>query len=343
MLKSLYSGVSGMKGFQTKLDVIGNNIANVNTVGFKKSRVMFQDIMNQNIAGATPPLGQRGGSNSMQVGLGSKVSSIDTIHTPGSPMTTYVGTDLMIDGEAYFVVGPERDLTNQELNPEMNLLTKAGNFTRDANGYLVSPNGYFVSGSVEVLGAPGAQSTPKQIAINITVDQTSNLEANGTIKKDPNDPTKDMAPLKFTSYSIDADGYINVVREDGKIGKLGMDMTIGSPTEGLYYLIDPTDPLVPAELNEAISLTTATVSNPAGLNKQGNTMFKESGNSGVPTIGRIQDIEGGDVYAGVLEMSNVDLTEEFTEMIVAQRGFQANSRIISTSDSILEEIVNLKR
>ncbi|WP_412176679.1 flagellar basal body protein [Bacillus sp. T3] len=81
MLKSLYSGISGMKGFQTKLDVIGNNIANVNTVGFKKSRVMFQDIMNQNITGATPPQARQGGTNPIQIGLGSKISSIDTLHT----------------------------------------------------------------------------------------------------------------------------------------------------------------------------------------------------------------------------------------------------------------------
>jgi flagellar hook protein FlgE len=338
MLKSLYSGVSGMKGFQTKLDVIGNNIANVNTVGFKKSRVMFQDIMNQNIAGATPPLGQRGGSNSMQVGLGSKVASIDTLHTPGSPMTTYVGTDLMIDGDSYFVVGPER-YAGQQLNPIENLFTKAGNFTRDANGFLVSTNGFYVSGSVEEKDAAG-KITPKQIAINITVDQKSNRDASGAVKIDPvtNLPEE---PLKFTSYSIDADGYINVVREDGIIGKLAMDMDPASQTKGLYYLIDPNAP--GAKVNESISLTTATVSNTAGLSKEGNTMFKESSNSGKPTIGRISDIEGGDIYSGALEMSNVDLTEEFTEMIVAQRGFQANSRIISTSDSILEEIVNLKR
>lgn len=125
MLKSLYSGVSGMKGFQTKLDVIGNNIANVNTVGFKKSRVMFQDIINQNIAGATAPTNQSGGINPKQVGLGTKVASIDTIHTPGSPMTTNVGTDLAVDGDAYFVVSP--DGTNT-------YLTKAGNFSLDAQG-----------------------------------------------------------------------------------------------------------------------------------------------------------------------------------------------------------------
>ena len=107
MLKSLYSGVSGMKGFQTKLDVIGNNVANANTVGYKKSRVMFQDILSQNVTGATAPTDTpTGGVNPKQIGLGVKTGSIDVIHTPGSPMTTNVGTDLAIDGDAFFVVSP---------------------------------------------------------------------------------------------------------------------------------------------------------------------------------------------------------------------------------------------
>lgn len=312
MLKSLYSGVSGMKGFQTKLDVIGNNIANVNTVGFKKSRVMFQDVMNQNISMAKPPMGQRGGSNPIEIGLGTKVAAIETLHTPGSPMTTYVGTDLTIDGDAYFVVGPLRD----SFNSDSNLLTKAGNFTRDANGYLVTANGYFVSGTIGEKGvADNDPGTLQQVPIKITEDEVTNL--------------------KFTSFSIDADGYINVVNEEGAIGRLARNAT------GKYYLSTS------ETSEENISITTATVSNPSGLTKEGNTMYKVSGNSGQAlfggTMGRIADIDGGAIYAGSLEMSNVDLTEEFTEMIVAQRGFQANSRIITTSDSILEEVVNLKR
>lgn len=303
MLKSLYSGISGMKGFQTKLDVIGNNVANVNTIGFKKGRVVFQDIISQNIAGATAPTGQLGGVNPKQIGLGSKIASIDTIHTPGSPMTTYVGTDLAIDGDAFFVITPEDPALDGK-----SFLTKAGNFTRDANGDLVNSNGFFVSGVKE--DATGVQ---QKVKINITKDEVNNK--------------------KFTSYSIDANGYINVVDEDGKTGKLAMD------ANGQYYLNDSTT----ANQNENISLTTAVVPNPGGLRKAGNTMFEETGNSGLADIGRVENNYGGQFIAGVLEMSNVDLTEEFTEMIVAQRGFQANARTITTSDSVLEEVVNLKR
>lgn len=309
MLKSLYSGVSGMKGFQTKLDVIGNNVANVNTVGFKKGRVLFQDIINQNIAGATAPTDQRGGVNPKQIGLGSKISSIDTIHTPGSPMTTNVGTDLAIDGDAFFVVSPDKGAGN-------NYLTKAGNFTRDANGFLVNSNGFFVVGVVE-----DGSAIPDQVEIKITEDEKTGL--------------------KFTSYSIDSDGYINVVDSEGKNGKLAygpMD-TNTPPTNGYYLSQDP-------DSIENISLATCVVFNPGGLNKIGNTMFEVTGAAdptGEAVVNRIKSNSGGSISAGILEMSNVDLTEEFTEMIVAQRGFQANARTITTSDSILEEVVNLKR
>lgn len=302
MLKSLYSGVSGMKGFQTKLDVIGNNVANVNTVGFKKSRVVFQDIINQNIAGATSPTDQRGGVNPKQIGLGVKIASIDTLHTPGSPMTTNVGTDLAIDGDAFFVVSPEAGGASY--------LTKAGNFTRDANGYLVNSNGFFVLGTVN-----DANGDPQPVNIKIMEDEVQNPR------------------VKFTSYSIDSNGYINVVDENGDSGKLAMN------PQGEYYLADPAN----GNKNEMISLATAVVPNPGGLKKVGNTMFEETGNSGLADFGRIEDNKGGQIASGVLEMSNVDLTEEFTEMIVAQRGFQANARTITTSDSILEEVVNLKR
>ncbi|MFP5113129.1 flagellar hook-basal body complex protein [Bacillaceae bacterium C204] len=296
MLKSLYSGVSGMKGFQTKLDVIGNNVANVNTVGFKKGRVMFQDIISQNMAGATAPSSDRGGVNPKQVGLGVKISSVDTVFTPGSPMTTNVGTDLAIDGDAFFVVSPK-----ENGGPEY--LTRAGNFTRDGNGDLVTSNGYYV------LGVNEAGDTAR---INIKEDEKNNL--------------------KFNSYSIDSDGYINVVREDGQSGKLAYD-----PSTEKYYMNNT------ADQTNNISLATTVVSNPGGLTKVGNTFFQENGNSGPALLSRIEDNKGGQINSGVLEMSNVDLTDEFTEMIVAQRGFQANSRTITTSDSILEEVVNLKR
>lgn len=264
MLRSLYSGISGMRGFQTKLDVIGNNIANVNTTGFKAGRVMFKDILSQTVGGAAAPTdGGLGGINPKQIGLGSAISSIDTIATQGSAQTTNVPTDLMVDGDGYFI------LTNDGTS---HFYTRSGNFRLDANRTLVAPNGMKV------------------------VSDAGDI----------------VIPEDAQSFSIDDKGGVTVINADG------------SP-----------------ELIATIQ--TANFANPTGLMKQGDSMFVASSNSGLEQI----DVPGtpghGKFMVGVLEMSNVDLTNEFTEMIVAQRGFQANSRIITTSDEILQEVVNLKR
>lgn len=275
MLRSLYSGVSGMRGFQTKLDVIGNNIANVNTTGFKASRVMFSDILSQTMSGVTAPVdGTQGGVNAKQVGLGVSVAATDTIHTPGSAQTTNVPTDLRIDGDGFFVVSPTDD-------PAAGYLTRAGNFTVDATGYLVNSNGMYV------MAANGG----------------------GRIQIDP---------AAVSSFTISQDGNILPIDANGNVG----------------------DPVA--------QIGIAKVVNPSGLEKVGGNLYRLTPNADTETdLGALTLSSGengrGAVIAGQLEMSNVDLTNEFTEMIVAQRGFQANSRIITTSDSILEEIVNLKR
>lgn len=275
MLRSLYSGVSGMRGFQTKLDVIGNNIANVNTTGFKKSRVVFQDILSQNIAGATAPSGDGlGGINPKQVGLGSQAVAIDVVHTTGSPMTTNLTTDLSIEGDAFFVVSND--------SGETKYLTRAGNFTRDGEGFLVNAQG------MQVLDSDG---TPIQI------------------------PREGV-----TSFSFGKNGSINAFDPTGQAVQIGSGF---------------------------IGVTT--VSNPSGLQKIGNSLYQMTQNANpggeleVEMMTPTDEQANSAIIAGTLEMSNVDLQEEFTEMIVAQRGFQANSRIITTSDSILEELINLKR
>lgn len=275
MLRSMYSGVSGMRGFQTKLDVIGNNIANVNTVGFKTGRVMFKDILSQSMSGVTAPVeGTSGGINAKQVGLGVSVASIDTIHTAGSAMTTNVPTDLRIDGDGFFVVSPGEDGAQY--------LTRAGNFTFDANRQLVNADGMFVLSSEDSGGGP------------ITLDEG------------------------VTAFSISQDGQIISVDAEGNAEPTG------------------------------IFIGVAKVVNPSGLEKVGGNLYRMTPNAnpdGALEIGSAGNAETGTgaIIAGQLEMSNVDLTNEFTEMIVAQRGFQANSRIITTSDEILQEVVNLKR
>lgn len=272
MLRSLYSGISGMRGFQTKLDVIGNNIANVNTVGFKAGRVMFKDILSQTMSGVTAPVDGRGGVNAKQVGLGVTISAIDTIHTPGSAMTTNQVTDLRIDGDGFFAVKSSED-------QEVPYLTRAGNFTVDAEHKLVNADGMLVLDSG---GEP------------ITIDE------------------------EVTAFTISQNGEIISVSADGTSTATG------------------------------VSIGVVKVTNPAGLEKIGGNLYRSTPNAildGALEVVAANDatLGTGAIISGQLEMSNVDLTQEFTEMIVAQRGFQANSRIITTSDEILQEVVNLKR
>lgn len=272
MLRSLYSGVSGMRGFQTKLDVIGNNIANVNTIGFKSSRAMFKDILSQSIAGATAPVDGNGGINPRQIGLGVTLASIDTLHTPGSAMTTNVVTDLRIDGDGFFAVQAGEDGGV--------FLTRDGNFKLDAAGQVVTSDGY------RVMGADA-----------------------------PLEPI-DMAA--YTAFSIDQNGQF-----------------IGVTVEGATEPID------------GMQLAVVKVANPSGLEKVGGNMYRVTPNASaediVYSVANDPEVGTGAIVSGQLEMSNVDLTGEFTEMIVAQRGFQANSKIITTSDEVLQEVLSLKR
>jgi len=272
MLRSMYSGVSGMKGFQTKLDVIGNNIANVNTTGFKSSRVMFKDILSQTAAGAKGATDEVGGGNAKQIGLGVSIGSIDNLHLAGSAMTTNNPTDLRIDGDGFFAVG----LTNAT-DPANAFLTRAGDFHVDGQGNLVSSDGLFL------LNTDGE-------GINVPTGST---------------------------FSIGSDGVVAIRDAAGVV-------------------------------DTANRIAVVVVRNPEGLEKAGGNLYRV-GQNAMPD-GEEITFEAGDanamaggIVAGQLEMSNVDLTGEFTEMITAQRGFQANSRIITTSDEILQEVVNLKR
>jgi len=272
MLRSMYSGVSGMRGFQTKLDVIGNNIANVNTIGFKSSRVMFKDIMSQTVSGVTAATdGAQGGVNAKQIGLGVSIGSVDTLHLAGSAMTTNNPTDLRLDGDGFFLV----KLSDAQETP---FLTRAGDFHVDSNFNLVTSDGLHVLDS-----------------------------AGGIIQLDP----------AVTGFSISNDGTIVQTMNDGTT-QPGVQIGVGK------------------------------VTNPQGLEKVGGNLYRMTLNANPdgalePTTANNTETGTGAIVSGQLEMSNVDLTNEFTEMIVAQRGFQANSRIITTSDEVLQEVVNLKR
>jgi len=261
MMRSLFSAISGLKGHQTMMDIVGNNIANVNTTAYKTGRITFQDIISQTLRGAQAP-GANGGLNPMQVGLGMQTGSIDTIMTQGNLQSTGKPTDLAIQGDGYFALTVPGSATP--------LYTRDGNFTIDANGDLVH-------------ASTGYKLSP---AINI--------------------------PTGATNLNIAQNGAVTYTTSGGAAGSAG-------------------------------PITISTFPNPAGLERTGNNLFKASTNSGAATAGAPGATGYGTVNSGFLEMSNVDLSTQFTNMIIAQRGFQANSRVITASDQILEDLVNIKR
>lgn len=409
MLRSLFSGISGLRVHQQMMDVTGNNIANVNTTGFKSSQTIFQDTLSQLLKGAGAPQGGNGGTNPAQVGLGVRLASIATNFTQGSAQTTGRSTDLMIQGDGFFVVR----------NAGEQLYTRAGAFSFDSDGRLTSPDGAVVqgwagaNGVVDTNRAPGDVRLPTGTLLPPTPTSKAtvggNLPAGGTAAIGTSMTEYDAqgaehkvdytyTPTGTNTWKLDvtegsgttAKNYGSVALTFGADGKLtspaapagspagtavttaitgpagavtldvtglsqfGGDKTVaalgqnGSTMGSLQaFSLSPDGTLVGVFSNglkqPLAQVALATFNNPPGLEKVGGSNFRTSVNSGNPQLGTAGAAGRGLISSGTLEMSNVDLAQEFTNLIVAQRGFQANSRVITTSDSILEDLVNLKR
>lgn len=286
MLRSLSSGVSGIQQFQNRLDVIGNNIANSNTIAFKAARTDFADAFSQTLqvsSASSSGSGQAG----MQVGSGVITSSVKNIFTQGALNRTGVGTDLAIDGDGFFIV--KDPISNSEY------ATRAGDFRIDSNNYLITNKGLRVQGWTNAaLGSRG----------DIQIDAQ-------------NIPATTSPTATLTTFSIGRDGSVNVHMNDGT-----------EYVRGVVMLQRFTDPQ--ALLKEGDNLYSGiAAAGPLG----GATPLSESpGTNGL-----------GYIESSALELSNVDLANEFASLIATQRGFQACARIITTSDEILQELVNLKR
>jgi len=278
MMRSMFSAISGLKNHQVMMDVTSNDIANVNTIGYKSARTTFADSLSQLQRGASGAGNSRGGTNSAQIGLGVTLNSIDNLMGQGATQTTNDPLDVAIQGEGFFRVG---GATPPEAPTDIQY-TRAGNFTRNTDGYLVTQDGYFVVG------------------------KTAN-DGTGT-------DTLLLVPPDATGVAIAQDGAVSYLPADG-----GDRITVGY-------------------------LSLATFPNAAGLERAASNRWRMSPNSGLENSGTPGG--GGNfglTQAGALEMSNVDLAQTFTNMITAQRGFQANSRVISTADEMLQDLVNLKR
>jgi flagellar hook protein FlgE len=284
MMRSMFAAISGLKNHQTMLDVTANDIANVNTIGYKSARTTFKDSLSQLQRGGAAPSATQGGANPAQVGLGVQLSSIDNIMTGGAFQSTGNSLDVGIQGEGFFVLSP--DATNAASATGLRQYTRAGNFTTNATGQLVTQDGYNVVGFTTA-GTPPTGQGP------ITI------------------------PPGASNISVGQDGAVSYI-----------DNAAGSPTLGQRVT--------------AGWLQLAKFSNQAGLERNSGNRWVQSSASGTAQVGAPGG-QYGLTVSGVVEMSNVDLSQSFTQMITAQRGFQANSRVISTSDEMLQDLVNLKR
>ncbi|MEW5813898.1 MAG: flagellar hook protein FlgE [Spirochaetota bacterium] len=462
MMRSLYAGVSGLQNHQVRMDVIGNNISNVNTTGFKKGRVTFQDMISQTMAGAARPTDEIGGVNPQQVGLGMTISAIDTIHTQGSLQTTGKMTDLAVQGNGFFVLK----------SGQKEFYTRAGAFGLDENGTLVNPaNGMRVQGwmaqTVEgttvinnsaafedliiPIGSkdPASATSVVEIACNldkrtavlpptptpaqilegtwstsfeiydsfgdvhtltlnftrspdaqnrwqaqVVVDPASPVPTNTLVEVGAANNTTNTFEIDFSNLGIleglrDAQGDVQnqgrlqvqvafdilnaqapaggpPVRQTFNLNLGEAGSVVNSVTQfaeksstkvyrqngyPMGYLenfkIDQSGIITGVYSNGTNRLlgqiALGTFVNPEGLEKGGENTYVISNNSGEANIGPSGVGGKGKFIAGALEMSNVDLAEQFTDMIVTQRGFQANSKTIQTADQMLQELLTLKR
>jgi len=466
MMRSLFAGVSGLQNHQTRMDVIGNNIANINTTGFKRGRVNFQDIIYQQLQGAARPTDDLGGVNPKEVGLGMSIASIDTLHIQGALQATGVKTDLAITGNGFFVLD---DSGTQ-------LYTRAGAFSIDSEGVMVNPaNGMKVQGwmAVEIAGYniidssrpvgeitipiggkdPAKETTIVNFACNldkrlpelpenptgdqvlrstwstsidiydsfgdthvlqveftrvpgtqnswnatVVVDPQNEITTNATIGLGDEPPAVGGPTTFVVNFSNNGtllsaeDGAGNISGEGGQVQMfVAYDVQGATPNEdgtlvrqtfilnlgnvggytnsitqyaesssskmveqdgrSMGYLddfkIDASGVITGVYSNgttrEIGQVAIASFPNQGGLEKTGDNMYRMSNNSGLANIGPSGVAGKGKIVAGVLEMSNVDMADQFVDMIVTQRGFQANSKTIQTADQLLQELLTLKR
>ncbi len=420
---ALFTGVTGLQAHQRRLDVVAANIANVNTVGYRSSRALFQDLFSQTIRGGSAPVGTFGGTNPQQVGLGVQIASIDVDFDQGSLLTTGVSSDLAIQGNGFFVLS---DGTKRAFSRD-------GSFTLNANGLLIDPGtgmrvqGFLADeqGSIDTntvasdilipLGGLGIvrPTTSATLIGNLNADAPSApatqvvrtfefYDSLGTAREVLVTFTKQAAPANTWSWSAAYDSTSGGTTTVGS-GTLTFqsDGTLPSGTTGAISIAgalmndtggQPSDLNVSLDFSSITQLSTgdeqtsditlrnqdgfargvlqsfnigsggkingvfsngltrviaqvalANFSNVGGLTRDGNNMFLETPASGTAQIGAPEQGGRGSVTGGVLENSNVDLGREFSNLIITQRGFQANARTITAADTLLQETVNLVR
>jgi flagellar hook protein FlgE len=418
---AIYTGVTGLLAHQRRLDVVANNIANVNTTGYRGARMLFQDLFSQTIEGARAPVGSLGGSNPVQVGLGVRIGSVDTNFNQGSLVTTGVASDLAIQGSGFFVLS----------DGAASYFSRDGSFTLNGNGELIDPatelkvQGYRANsqGEIDTNTEPMDLIVPVGGQAIVRATELVQLTGNLSSEADPTIPTTVVRNLRvydslgtardisvtFTKdatvnlwdWSATYDNGTSVVTlatsapaelqfdNDGIVASGGVGtITLtaadlgnppGQPTDPFTFSVDFTgisqlsgtsDVTVfnqdgfPRGVLESFNIgedgtingvftngltrvigqvALANFSNVGGLMRVGSNLFRDTPASGTAQVGLPNSGGRGSVSGGVLEGSNVDLGTEFSNMIITQRGFQANARTITAADTLLQETVNLIR
>src|SRR5579859_3805264 len=375
MLRSLFSGISGLRAHQQMMDVTGNNIANINTTGYKTAQTTFEDTLSQMVRAAGAPQGAVGGTNPAQIGLGVRLGAITNNFAQGAAQTTGRNTDMMINGDGFFVV---QDAGQQEY-------TRNGSFSFDTNGNLVTEDGGIVQGwsaangvvntnaSVGAIQLPMGTLLPPKATANVTVGgnlpgdttnptpivtsittydaqgnqvtlsasftkvtptQWSVTLTDGAVSAGPN--TLNFAPdgstpspttMAVNGVTVDLSGVTSYAGQS-TVGALKQD---GSAAGSLQSFTIAQDGTLTGVFSNGLKQTLAQValanfSNPTGLEKAGNSSYRTTANSGTAQLGVPGTGGRGLLQQGALEMSNVDLAQEFTNLVIAERGFQANSR-----------------
>ena len=398
MLRSLFAGISGLRTHQTMMDVTANNIANVNTTGYKSATIVFEDTLSQLTRAAGAPGAGIGSTNPSQVGLGVQVGSIENNFTQGSAQITNKPTDIMIQGDGFFIIQ----------NGNEQVYSRAGAFTFDADGYLTNSDGNFLQGFPATNGVvdPYAELTDIRLQVGSTLKSqpSSSITVGGnipvsqqntiTLSQTAYDVKGVAHPLQIVMTYNGTDGYDVAITDSTDPAVTGTGAVTFDPVTGdaitpatatvtlgdgtaitvdlngltnydgvksfgikdadgfaagslTQFQIAPNGNVIGIYSNGAKQLqgqvALANFNNPQGLEKLGDSTYRTTPNSGIPQIGSPTTGGRGVLQAGTLEMSNVDLGAEFTNLIIAQRGFQANSRVITSSDEMLQELVNIKR
>jgi flagellar hook protein FlgE len=410
---SLWSGISGLNASAKQMDVIGNNIANVNTIGFKAGTVAFGDILSQSIAG---------GSGTMQVGRGVEVNAIPTLFGQGSFESTQNPTDLAIDGDGFFMVNDPNGAT---------YYTRAGMFNIAKDGYLRDVNGYKVqgyqysggknTGAIGDISLSGIQSAPSattefSIGANLNSDAAKDdkfdsvqtvYDSLGGAHDLKIEFTKTANPgeWNFKAYldgtassttsnvTFDSDGKLTSPKDDVDIDfssvKLAGGATIGTGGKIKWLIKGATHATTPSITPETLTgyagpsvnnslvsngwasgelqslsvgsdgviegfftngqfmaigqVALAKFTNTWGLKKVGSCLFAATESSGNALVNKPGTGGLGKINSNSLEMSNTDIAKEFINMITAQKAYQANAKVITTTDQMMSELMNIKR